>query len=114
MTIMKVFESYDFHDSILESAVFIEKENRVILEIDFCNWMQKDFITDMPETEIVQIIFEGVTFFRMDAERINSDSILAVEVGEENSVCFKMFNDMTEKYYTLFLTASSVQLKRCG
>lgn len=77
MRITDLLEKYNFHDSLLDDVIV--EDSKVILSIDFCNWMQEDYIDSMAETEEVQLVFTQVSSITGNDYQISSDSILDVE-----------------------------------
>lgn len=77
MRIADLLEKYIFHDSLLDDVIV--EDSKVILCIDFCNWMQEDYIDSMAETEEIQIVFSHVSSITGNDYQISSDSILDVK-----------------------------------
>ena len=111
MKIIELFDIYNFHDSLLESAEYLPEEKKLVLDIDFCLWQQDDYCSDMPETEMLRIVFSGVSAFYMPEYHMNSDQIIDVKVcGDKAEIT--VFNDLSGEDYTLTVSADSVDINR--
>ena len=111
MEIIELFDTYNFHDSLLESAEYLPEEKKLVLDIDFCLWQQDDYCSDMPETENISLIFRDVLWLGMPKYVMNSDQIIDVKVcGDRAEIT--VFNDLSGEDYTLTVLAGSVEMTR--
>lgn len=108
MTLPELFKKYTFHDSLLEKADYSPTDKNAVLEIDFCYWQQNDYTDAMPETGIIHLRFSGVTEFSFPAYPLNSDEIVRIRCDSHNTVILTVYNDLTEEYHELSVTADSV------
>lgn len=85
MTINEFFNTCYFHDSLMESINF--DGTKLILDIDFCWWMQDNYQPDDKELRLMKVIFPNITCFNFDCnnKEINSDTILDFSVIEEEA-----------------------------
>ena len=84
MSLTEIDDEYYFHDSSLEAIRFDQKRNSLEIAIDFCFWMQPDFKEGMPETGMIQLIFNGVQEFIGEHGSYNDLTILDIIVSENN------------------------------
>lgn len=108
MTPSELFKRYTFHDSLLEKADYSPAFKTAVLEIDFCYWQQNDYTDAMPETGIIHLRFSGVAGFSFPSYPLNSDEIVRVRCDTDNTVILTVYNDLTEEYHELSVTADSV------
>jgi hypothetical protein len=79
MNISKFLSKYDLHDSILEGLKF--NGGLLELNIELCNWRQKEYTQKDPEMKMIRLIFNNVEDYIFDAlsNNIDSDTILKFE-----------------------------------
>lgn len=76
MKISEFKDQYDLHDSLVEK---IDNSNgKVILDIDFCNWRQKDYKETDDEMKKIRLCFQNVKDYALDGSsgEVDSDTIL--------------------------------------
>ncbi|MCA1032522.1 hypothetical protein LCL95_16030 [Bacillus timonensis] len=89
MVELNVFRDIYFHDSILEGINYLENENKLILEIELCNWKQKWFNSDESEMRMGHLVFRNVIDYEIDPHSmVDSNEVLEIEV-----------NKIDKKYY---------------
>jgi hypothetical protein len=76
---MKIFEfkeQYDLHDSLVEKIY--NSNGKLILDIDLCNWRQKDYKETEDEMKMIRLCFQNVKDYSFDgsSEEVDSDTIL--------------------------------------
>lgn len=76
MKIIDFFETYNFHDSLLENVVYKSDSKELCFEINFCYWAQDNFKEGDKENGPVKILFTRVSDFQYEKYEICSDSIL--------------------------------------
>lgn len=57
MTLRELECNIDFHDSILEKIY--NEGTKIILEIDLCNWRQKNYRENEDETKLIKLILSN-------------------------------------------------------
>jgi len=82
---------YNFHDSLLEGIKYDEDLNALILEVDFCNWAQEDYTSDIPETMIIQLCFNGVIEISNHSVYVESSTISESRIVKSNKGVGIMF-----------------------
>ncbi len=103
------FAGTDFHDSLLETAVYSPELRQLRMVIDFCWWRQPGFISGSEETGLIELVFSDVTVYENPAEFFRSDSILDV-YSKQDSVIFCMLPDEPGEYYEISIKARAVQI----
>lgn len=78
MKIATFIEEYDLHDSLLENISI--KGEKLVLDIDLCNWRQKNYSPEEDEMKVIKVTFENVHSYHLDAtnDTVDSDSILEI------------------------------------
>lgn len=95
---------YYFHDS---SILEIVKTNDVIkLKIDFCLFMQDNYIEGTKEGCILELTFNGAS---TNIENIEVNTIIDTKI-DENKIVFNLNIDKNDDYIQLEIQASSVEL----
>ena len=95
---------YYFHDS---SILEIVKTNDVIkLKIDFCLFMQDNYIEGTKENCILELTFNGAS---TNIENIEDNTIIDTKI-DENKIVFNLNIDKNNDYIQLEIQASSVEL----
>jgi len=71
----------DFHDSLVENFIYKTDESLINIEIELCNWKQKNYRPDDSEMLTGIVTFIGVSeYYHEPAHLIfNSDEILTIE-----------------------------------
>lgn len=112
MKISNFYESYHLHDSLLENVEMDETAKTVTLTVDFCFWQQDAYKDSKPKTGIIHIGFLGVSQVSFDPYTPNSDEIVRCELMDSNTIKITVFNDVTEMYHSIFITAEDVIVER--
>jgi hypothetical protein len=78
-------EEYDLHDSLIEKIQF--NGEKLVLDIDLCNWRQKNYNSDEDEMKEIKVIFENVQSYHLDStnDAVDSDSILEISCSTVDS-----------------------------
>ena len=101
---------YDFHDSLLEKISYDKDNNKIFLEIDFCNWKQSRYTKTEEETILISVVFENVLDVVIPTFKPNSDEIIKFELFSENGIRIVVFNDIDNSCYELIIFAETVKI----
>ncbi len=108
MMLSEMNQTFNFHDSFIDSIQFNKQQSEVILEIDFCNWMQRDYKDGEPETSKVQFTFSDVKAFEGPAGIFDEMTILETELRSGNKFVFKLSDLMSHNYCEIQIVAKKV------
>lgn len=108
MTLSELNKKFNFHDSFIDSIHFEKIQNEVILKIELCNWMQKDYREGEPETSEVQFVFSGIKDCEGPTGDFDEMTILKTEYLPKNKFIFKLSDLNSHEYYELILVAEEV------
>jgi len=109
MKINDLLKRYTFHDSLLENIDYDENNNKLILTIDFCLWMQNDFDETQPETAPIKLIFTDID--KYDGLKGDIDSYSILKTSYDNDILtFSLSNDV--KYYEISFKTENVILQK--
>ncbi len=111
MTLSELNQSFNFHDSFIDSIQFAKQRNEVFLTIDFCNWMQKGYKAGEPETSEIQFVFSDVQDFEGPAGDFDEMTILKTELHPGNKFIFKLSDLISHIYYEVQITAGKVNYR---
>lgn len=104
-------ELYDFHDSLLESINYDNKNNKINIEVDFCCWKQANYKENDDETEIIVLCFENVLYASIPDVTLNSDEIIEFSLFEDNTLMkIVAFNDIANTAYEIIIKADTVKI----
>ena len=96
MKLDELTSTYSFHDSLLESVVYDEDARTAVLEIDFCNWAQDNYTSDMPETMMIQLHFNNVkeiSNHHIDVESSTISNCHVVNSNKGTGIVFLIIRD---------------------
>ena len=108
MKISEFIKAYNLHDSLLEKVEYDSEKKIVEIMIDFCYWQQTGYNDNDPETGLISVQFTNVSAFYFIPYEINSDEIIKSDLIANDQIKLEMYNDKTDSYHTLTLTASEV------
>lgn len=123
MTLYELREKYYFHDSSIVKVTFDADKKILMLEIEFCFWMQPWYDKSEPSNGLIRLTFEDVSLFEYDkdiAERIFSDidsEILKGELDAEGNLVFfsvetpDFSDDDEDIYWQLKINAANVEVE---
>lgn len=74
MKIYELLNSYYFHDSLVEEVRYFKEEEKVIIKMNFCNWLQPYYKEKEPDILECTVIFKGITHCNPDPWTLNLDS----------------------------------------
>lgn len=111
MNIEELVERYYFHDSLIENISYIPDQNKVIMLIDFCYWLQPNYNPGSKETGMIELTFLEVELYKNQVTSYESDSILEVH-AKNNEIVFCILNDRTQCYYEVVIKAQAVNFKK--
>ena len=99
-------KKYYFHDS---SIIEMEKvENAINLKIEYCLFMQDDYVEGTDETCILNLSFKNAT---SNIESITDNTIIGTKIND-NSITFELELDEDSDYVQLTINASSVEINK--
>ncbi len=111
MTGSEFVANYIMHDSLIDSVVVQDDGTRVVLVIDFAFWMQEGYKESDPETGMIKVTFNDVSYYSIpDDADWNEISILETHL-ENGQVKFALMNDMTDDYLEIIIESSSVDVE---
>lgn len=111
MNIEELVEQYYFHDSLIENISYIPDQNKVVMLIDFCCWLQPNYNPGSKETGMIELTFSEVELYRNQVTSYESDSILEVH-AKNNKIVFYNLNDSTRCYYEVVIKAQAVSFRK--
>lgn len=91
MTAEELIHEYYFHDSVVTNMKYIN--NKLILIIELCMYMQNGYRDSDPETKTVTVEFIGVGNFEFDSDFKFEDAEILELSYENNTVKSVLFND---------------------
>jgi len=103
-------KNYDFHDSLLENISFDEKTKKLRLDIDFCNWKQKNYVDGDAETYMIALVFERFFSATIPEIKLNSDQIVGFNVTDNQKVKIEAYNDVVKDCYSVIINAKEVEI----
>lgn len=107
MTLKELDDTFDFHDSSIQKIISDKENKRLIMLIDFCYWMQKDFIEGSIENGIISLTFENVSNYSWINGQIDDYTILGIEVFEKK-ICFNIVDEFHDKFFRVSFNADEV------
>ena len=111
MTIQEFINKYEFHDSLIDTVAFDGESNKVILHIDFAYWKQEWYIENMPETDKLIVIFDGVCSIVCPND-VSWEQISIIQASlEGDSIKFALMNDITNDYLEIIIKCESVTIE---
>lgn len=88
MRIYELLNSYYFHDSLIEEVKYFKEKEKVVIKMDFCNWLQPNYKEKEPEILECTVTFQGITHCNPEPCTLNLDSDQILDINsdsEENS-----------------------------
>lgn len=110
MTIKELFENYEFHDSLLTKVNFDVDKKELIMDINLCNYEQKDFKEGDDENIDIAIKFSGCESYDGLLGVLDTHSILETILNNEKQITFNVMDDMSNDYYELSIHADFVEI----
>lgn len=110
MKINDLLTKYTFHDSLIENIIYDAEKKNLILTIDFCLWMQEDYIESQPETAIIKLVFSNVTDFEGVSGKVDSFSILKISYID-NVITISILDDFNEGYHEIVFKTDNVEMQ---
>jgi hypothetical protein len=118
MNLQAFFEQIDLHDSGIDNFQYFPLQQKLILTIEFCHYLQNNYQSNDPETTINKLMFSGVKFLTSNpdinqikwGEKMNGQ-ILDVMVSKlDNSLDsqIKILLDVTDYIKNIDITFSLV------
>jgi len=116
MKLSEMLEKYYFHDSSLERVWIYKEKREVILEVEFCTWMQ-EWYSDKTDNEIdlIYLIFKNVSFSDItDFKSSDYDEILEVDLLSDASGLegIKMHIEAANDYPIITIFAEEVEVTK--
>jgi hypothetical protein len=68
MSLQQFFEHLYLHDSVVDRLEYLPQEQKLILSIDLCNYMQEGYQESEPEHISGKLTFTGVNDFTTDPD----------------------------------------------
>lgn len=110
MTTQEFISKYDFHDSLIDEVTFDRENNKVILHADFAYWMQEWYIENMPETDKLIVVFNGVDNFVCPND-VSWEQISIIQASlDGDSIKYVLMNDITDDYLEIIIKCESVTI----
>ena len=109
MKIKSLLEKYSFHDSTIEKINYNSIENVLTITIDFCYWMQNDFVDGNKENGLVDLVFSDVYEYDNLLGDIDSFTILDI-LETSKGIKFNIIDAYNQKYYSISIECSNVEL----
>ena len=60
MNLQAFFEQIDLHDSGIDNFQYFPLQQKLVLTIEFCHYLQNNYQSNDPETTINKLMFSGV------------------------------------------------------
>lgn len=110
MKMIDFFNNYEFHDSLLNKIDFNKEKKTLSMNIELCNYEQKNYKEDDEETSIVDVVFSGCESYDGLSGNLNTHSILETVLNSDNQITFNVMDDLTNDYYELVVQANTVNV----
>lgn len=110
MKLQDFVKKYELHDSLLEYIIYNRQKQELVLDIDLCYWMQKNYKDSEPETGMIKLVFEGVKEYSEMTGEVADFSILNVDVTDDNGVKISVLDDENNEFHEVSFNADSVRV----
>ena len=107
MKIKSLLEKYSFHDSTIERINYNSIKNVLTITIDFCYWMQIDFVNGNKENGLVDLVFSDVYEYDNLLGDIDSFTILDI-LETSKGIKLNIEDAYNQKYYSISIQCSDV------
>ena len=99
------------YDSLIDNVEVQDNGTRVVLVIDFAFWMQEGCKESDPETGLIKVVFNNVSYHSIPkGADWNEISILETRL-ESGQVKFALMNDRTDDYLEIIIASNSVDVE---
>lgn len=110
MTIHDFIDNYNLHDSFIESISQNEEHGSIEFIINFCYWMQDDFIEGSRENGLLELVFTGVKPPKLDLSKNYCDYSILKTNENNGRIVFALYDDISNDYYELSFEADDVTI----
>ena len=111
MTAEEFVKKYVLHDSLIDDVYVDNNDGKVTIKIDFAFWMQEDYEESEPETGIVNVIFDGVSYIEIPQEVDWNEISISEARIEGDMIKFELMNDVTDDYLEILILAQNVSFE---
>ena len=118
MNLQVFFEQIDFHDSGIDNFQYFSLQQKLILTIEFCNYLQNNYQLNEPETTMNKLMFSGVKSLTSNpdinqvkwGEKMNGQILDVIVSKLDNSLDsqIKILLDVTDYIKNIDITFSLV------
>jgi hypothetical protein len=118
MNLQEFFEQIDLHDSGIDNFQYFSLQQKLILTIEFCHYLQNNYQSNDPETTINKLMFSGVKSLTSNpdinqvkwGEKMNGQILDVIVSKLDNSLDsqIKILLDVTDYIKNIDITFSLV------
>jgi hypothetical protein len=118
MNLQAFFEQIDLHDSGIDNFQYFSLQQKLILTIEFCHYLQNNYQSNDPETTINKLMFSGVKSLTSNpdinqvkwSEKMNGQILDVIVSKLDNSLDsqIKILLDVTDYIKNIDITFSLV------
>jgi hypothetical protein len=118
MNLQAFFEQIDLHDSGIDNFQYFSLQQKLILTIEFCHYLQNNYQSNDPETTINKLMFSGVKSLTSNpdinqvkwGEKMNGQILDVIVSKLDNSLDsqIKILLDVTDYIKNIDITFSLV------
>lgn len=118
MNLQAFFEQIDLHDSGIDNFQYFSLQQKLILTIEFCHYLQNNYQSNDPETTINKLMFSGVKSLTSNpdinqvkwGEKMNGQILDVIVLKLDNSLDsqIKILLDVTDYIKNIDITFSLV------
>lgn len=110
MNLKDFYNNYEFHDSLLNKIDFNKENGILTMNIELCNYEQKNYKETDDETSIIDVVFKECKSYDGLVGELDSYSILETVLNNDDQITFNVMDDFNDDYYELHIQADSVEV----
>lgn len=117
LTLSEFEKKYYLHDSSIEKIIYDEENKNLILEIEFCFWMQNWYSKNEPSNGKISVSFKNVSVFEYhhhDFENIleNLDTeVRQTEISDERlKIYIYEYNEIEDSFWWIEIKAENIEV----
>ncbi len=110
MTMKEFLDKYYLHDSFFNTVDYNPSKRELTLLIDFCFWMQDDYVEGEPENGFLRAVFHDVESYSCpDGDPCGKfTGILEAEINEQGECVILISDDAANNCFEMHISARDV------
>ncbi len=105
------FKKYYFHDSGIEKVEYNQDTKELLFRIDFCFWMQQDYVKGTPENGMINVHCHDVDYYDGLIGEFDWISIISIHINRNKTISITVIDEIQHEFFDWTFSSNDIEFE---